>query len=77
MCEKCFGFEKNAQKLMQGTIATLKHIEKLELEKLRSFKIIPSVFKELEKILRTFIDYHIAGDFKSLEFLKKVRYSYV
>lgn len=77
LCEKCFGYELNAQKLMRGTIATLKHIEKMELEKLRGFKIVPSVFKELEKILRTFINYHIGGEFKSLEFLKKVRYSYV
>ncbi|MCG2712556.1 MAG: DNA repair protein RecO [Candidatus Omnitrophica bacterium] len=77
LCEKCFGYELNAQKLMQGTIATLKHIEKIELKKLVGFKIVPSVFMELKKILRTFIDYHITGEFKSLEFLKKIRYSYV
>ena len=77
LCEKCFGNDKSAQNLMQGTIASIKYIEKMELEKLSGFKIVPSVFKELQKILRTFIDYHITGEFKSLEFLKKVRYSYV
>ncbi len=77
LCEKCFGFDQSAQDLMQGTIATLKHIEKMELEKIRGFKIVPSVFIELEKILRTFINYHLTGDFKSLELLKKVRFSYV
>ena len=77
LCKKCFGHDKNAQDLMPGTIATLKHIEKMELPNIFGFKIVPSVFAELEKILRTFISYHITEDFKSLELLKKVRYSYV
>ena len=77
LCEKCFNFDEGAQNLMQGTIATIKHIERIELDNLKGFKIVPSVYKELEKLLRTFIDYHISGQFKSLEFLKKVRYSYV
>jgi len=77
LCGKCFGDDLKAQNLMPGTIATLKHIENMELEKLRAFKIVPSVFIELERILRTFIDYHITEEFKSLECLKKGRYSYV
>ncbi len=77
LCEKCFNFDENAQNLMKGTIATLRHIEKIELKKLSGFKIVPSVFIELEKLLRSFISYHITEEFKSLELLKKVRYSYV
>lgn len=77
LCEKCFSVDRSAQSLMPGTIATLKHIEKIELANIHGFKIMPSVFAELEKILRIFINYHITSEFKSLELLKKVRYAYV
>ena len=61
LCEKCFPYDLRAYDLMQGTIATIKHIEKTELDNLRGFKVVPSVYNELKKILRAFIDYHISA----------------
>ncbi|MBU1088143.1 MAG: DNA repair protein RecO [Candidatus Omnitrophica bacterium] len=73
LCEKCYNFDINAHNLMQGTVATIEHIEKTKLEDLQSFKIISSISVELEQILRRFIDFHLGIQFKSLEFLKKLR----
>lgn len=73
LCKKCAENDLNAQNLMQGTVATINHIEKTKLEDLQSFKIIGSISQELEQILRRFIDFHLGIQFKSLEFLKKLR----
>ncbi len=77
LCEKCYSADINAQNLMQGTVATIEHIERTKLEDLQSFKIINSISKELEQILRRFIDFHLGIQFKSLEFLKKLRLAHV
>jgi DNA repair protein RecO (recombination protein O) len=73
LCKQCYSADNNAENLMLGTIATIGHIEKTKLEDLQSFKIITSVSQELEQILRRFIDFHLGIQFKSLEFLKKLR----
>ena len=63
--------------MMPGTVATIKYIEKTELEGLKSFRIVDSVSRELEGVLRRFIDYHLEVSFKSLEFLRKLRVAHV
>jgi len=77
LCSKCFSVDGAAQNIMNGTIATINYIENIELEKIKNFRIVNSVGKELSRLLRNFIDFHMGGQFKSLEFLKKVRFSYV
>jgi DNA repair protein RecO (recombination protein O) len=73
LCKNCYDADINAQSLMKGTVASIMHIERSRLEDLLSFKIIPSINKELEQILRRFIDFHLGVQFKSLEFLRKLR----
>ncbi|MFH1459204.1 MAG: DNA repair protein RecO [Candidatus Omnitrophota bacterium] len=77
LCDKCFYADSNAKSLMPGTIATIKYIETIELDKIASFKMVRSVGNELSIILRTFIDFHIGEKFKALDFLQKVRGLYV
>jgi len=77
LCPDCFSLDRKAHTLLPGTIATIKHIEKNGLEKIVNFKIVSRVAEELEQVLRRFIDFHIGGDFKSLQFLKKVRGEHV
>jgi len=75
LCPRCFKADTQARQLMQGTIATINHIEHMELKHVNTIKIVRSVANELAQILRTFIDFHLGIRFKSLEFMKKVRVS--
>lgn len=77
LCSSCFRLDQNASFVFQGTIASLEHIEKVELQKIINFKMVSSVSRQLEEILRNFIDFHFEQRFKSLDFLKKVKYAYV
>jgi len=77
LCPTCFSVDPAARSVMQGTIASVNHIEKMDLEKMASFCMVASVKKELEQILRNFIDFHLGRQFKTLEFMKKVRHTYV
>ncbi len=74
LCPKCFTFDARARDVMKGTIATVNHIEEMNLKENANFKIISSVKTELEEILKNFIDFHLGTQFKSLEFFKKVRF---
>ncbi len=75
LCAKCYSCDQGAQRLLQGTIASINYIEKAELEKMINFKMVEPVAAELERILRTFIDFHLGAQFKSLKFLKKMRFA--
>ena len=74
LCSKCYSADHGAQSLLKGTIASINHIEKTELEKILNFKMVEPVARELERILRTFIDFHLGEQFNSLKFLKKMRF---
>lgn len=73
LCHKCFSVDRAARNVMQGTIASINHIEDIQFKQISKFKMVPSVNIELAGILRNFIDFHLEQQFKSLEFLKKVR----
>ncbi|MFH2138599.1 MAG: DNA repair protein RecO [Candidatus Omnitrophota bacterium] len=77
LCPKCFEADKFASSVMNGTIASINHIEKIELRQVPNFKMVGSVSKELGQVLRNFIDFHVGHRFKSLEFIKKIKYAVV
>ncbi len=77
LCPQCFHADIGARNVMKGTIASVNHIEKMELEKISNFKMTPSVDQELKQFLRSFIDFHIGQKFNALEFLKKIQVAYV
>ncbi|MCP4649829.1 MAG: DNA repair protein RecO [PVC group bacterium] len=77
LCPKCISKDKSARNVMNGTIASINHLEKVDLRQFVNFRMIDSISKELEQLLRNFIDFHIGQQFKSLEFIKKVRFAYV
>ena len=73
LCPSCFSVDLTARSVMQGTIASINHIESIEFRQIPKFKMVPRVNVELSKMLRNFIDFHLGQQFKSLEFLKKVK----
>ena len=72
ICKDCLGTDKNAVTIMPGTSRFIEHIRSLPFEKVARVKVVDSVGKELESILRKFLDYHIERRLKSVEFLKEI-----
>lgn len=72
ICKDCFGMDKNAMSILPGTVKFIEHIRGSSFERVARLKVVASVGKELEAILRKFLDYHIERRLKSLEFLKEI-----
>lgn len=72
ICKACLDTDKNAEPVLQGTVKFIEHIRSLTFEKVERIKVANAVGKELEDILRKFLDYHIERRLKSLEFLKEI-----
>ncbi|MBU0633760.1 MAG: DNA repair protein RecO [Candidatus Omnitrophica bacterium] len=77
LCNLCRYRDVAAKPVMPGTVATIEYLEENSLDKIPNFKISGKIQKELELILRNFIEHHLGQRFKSLEFLEKLRVSYV
>ncbi|MBI4845450.1 MAG: DNA repair protein RecO [Candidatus Omnitrophica bacterium] len=77
LCMQCFARDHSAHKVLQGTIATVNYIENNELEKIANLRIIESVRKELQYMLRRFIDFHVGEQFNSIKFMGKMKTAYV
>lgn len=76
LCPQCCAADHGACPVMRGTIATLKYIEKTELEKIVNFRIGGTIRTELKQLLRNFIDFHLGQQFKSIQFSKKMKVAY-
>ncbi|OGW78068.1 MAG: DNA repair protein RecO [Omnitrophica bacterium RIFCSPLOWO2_02_FULL_45_16] len=72
ICKNCLGADKNAMSILPGTVKFIEHIRGSSFERVARLKVVSSVGKELEAILRKFLDYHIERRLKSLEFLKEI-----
>ena len=72
ICKNCSEADKNATPIMQGTVKFIEHIRSSPFDKVARVKVANAVGKELESILRKFLDYHIERRLRSLEFLKEI-----
>lgn len=75
VCKKCVDTDKNAVPIMLGTAKFIEHIRTLPFEKVARVKVANAVGKELESVLRKFLDHHIERRLKSLAFLKEIEKS--
>ncbi len=73
LCRDCFGVDQQARPVMKGTIASMRHLEDMDLCRLNNFRFQENVSRELTRLLRDFIDFHIGWRFKSMDFLGKMR----
>lgn len=72
LCEACLKKDKNARPVLAGSINFISHIEALPFNKIRHVKVAKSVGREVERLLRDFINYHLDIRLKSREFIEKV-----
>jgi len=72
LCKDCLGDDYQARSILAGTARFIEHITKFPFEKLERVKVAEAVGKELESILREFLDYHIERRLRTLEFIKEI-----
>ena len=72
ICKACFAVDKEACSILPGTVKFIEHIRTSPFEKVERVKVATSVGRELEGILRKFLDYHIERRLKTVEFLKEI-----
>jgi DNA repair protein RecO (recombination protein O) len=71
VCGKCAGRDAGTSAIMPGTIRFIEHILQAPFEMAGRVKVAEPVGRELEKILRRFLDHHIERRLKTVEFIKE------
>jgi DNA repair protein RecO (recombination protein O) len=72
ICKKCFREDIDARPILPGTVKFIEYVRSYPFEKAARIKVAQEVGRELESILRKFLDYHIERRLKTLEFLKAI-----
>ncbi|MBP7056274.1 MAG: DNA repair protein RecO [Candidatus Omnitrophica bacterium] len=70
LCKNCTGKDINAYPILRGTARFIEHVQGLPIDKAIRIKVAEEVARELETILRRFLDYHIERRLNTLKFLK-------
>lgn len=73
VCGECFNMEKNAYKLSPGTFEIFKILLNTEISRLNTVKVDNTIFNEMDKIMKAFIQNHLEKQFKTLSFLEEVK----
>ncbi|MDD3705949.1 MAG: DNA repair protein RecO [Clostridiaceae bacterium] len=72
ICSDC-GNDEEAFKISQGTAEAIKFLLNIEISRLNTKKIDNTIFNEIDRIARSFIQSHLDKRFKSLEFLDSMK----
>jgi DNA repair protein RecO (recombination protein O) len=72
LCKTCLGTDKAARPVLPGTIKFIEYIQNSPFEKIDHIKVPQDVARELEQILRKFLEFHIDRRLRSVDFLKEI-----
>lgn len=72
ICKKCLASDRNARPILPGTVRYIVYVQGSPFDKIDRVKVSQEVGKELEQILRKFLDFHIERRLKTLQFLKEI-----
>jgi DNA repair protein RecO (recombination protein O) len=72
ICRDCLDSDREARSILPGTAKFIEYIRSSPFEKVSRVKVASQVGRELESILRRFLDFHIERRLKTLEFLKEI-----
>jgi DNA repair protein RecO (recombination protein O) len=75
VCSECMSMEKNTYRLSPGTFEIFKILLNTEISRLNTVKMDNTIFNEMDKIMKTFIQSHLEKHFKTLSFLEEVKNS--
>lgn len=72
VCRDCLGRDPEARPILAGTVKFIQYVRAAPFDRAARIKVAGSVGKELEAILRKFLDSHIERRLKTVEFLKEI-----
>ncbi len=72
ICRKCLDVDKMAVSILPGTVKYMVHVRSSPFEKAAMVKVASEVGKELERLLRRYLDYHVERRLKTVEFIKEI-----
>jgi len=75
LCERCAGEGVQARPIYMGTARFLFHLQREQMNRVRSLKSLPRLAEEIRPLLRRFLEYHTENHrgLRSLDFLEKVK----
>lgn len=75
LCSNCTSRDPFAISCHQGHLATIRQMAKINLAKLGILKISPDYLRELEKIFRIYVGFHLEKRVKSWDFINSMQES--
>ena len=69
LCQRCSQKDKDAKRLLKGTLSSLLYMERAKLNRIYSFKIDEKIRYELKDILKRFTEFHSEINIKSEKLL--------
>jgi DNA repair protein RecO (recombination protein O) len=73
ICKNCFKQDSNSRRISAGTAHFIDHVERAPYERLSRIKVSRDVGKELEDIMKGFLNYQLETRIRSLDFLEKIQ----
>jgi DNA repair protein RecO (recombination protein O) len=72
ICGNCSRQDDSSRHILAGTAHFIDHVVKAPYEKLTRVKVSQEIGKELEEVMKCFLNYQLETRIKSLEFLEKI-----
>jgi len=73
LCSECEKFGKKVIKLSSGALETTKILLNTEISRLNTLKIDNTIFNEIDRLTKMFVEAHLDKHFKSLDFLDEIK----
>jgi len=72
VCAECQKKEEPTLPILPGSVKFIEHVKELSFDKVSRIKVSHEVGRQVEMILRKFLDFHIERRMKTLDFLKEI-----
>lgn len=72
ICKECLDADRMAVSILPGTVKFMEHIRSSSFERAAMVKVAAEVGRELEALLRRYLDYHIERRLKTVQFIKEI-----
>lgn len=72
ICARCAGSDRASSPILPGSVRFISYIQSSPFDKASKIKVAEPVGREIEAILRKFLDYHIERRLKTVAFIKSV-----
>lgn len=73
ICKECEKLGTGIIKISPGTLETIRLLLNTEISRLNTIKIDNTIFNEVDKLVKRFVETHLDKHFKSLDFLNEIK----